>query len=51
MDGDVGQITEHVGAALTERRMVAPGSTVVLVSITNDLSQRYANYLKLHRVG
>ncbi len=51
MDGDVGQIAEHVGAALTERRMVAPGSTVVLVSITNDLSQRFANYLKLHRVG
>jgi pyruvate kinase len=50
MEGDVSTIAERVGAGLIENRLIEPGTTVVLVSISNDLSERDANYLKLHRV-
>ena len=50
MDGDVGALAARVGAALADQRAIKPASTVVLVSISNNLSQRDANYLKLHRL-
>jgi pyruvate kinase len=40
---------EGTGRALRDARLVAPGATVVVVSINVDLTQRYANFLKLHR--
>jgi pyruvate kinase len=51
LDGDVTSLAARVGAALADQRAVAPGETVVLVSISDDLSQGYANYLKMHRVA
>jgi pyruvate kinase len=51
MDDDVSTIVEGVGRALCVARLVEPGATVVVVSVSDDLSQRYANFLKLHRLG
>jgi pyruvate kinase len=50
MEGNLSTIAERVGAALLEGRLVPPGTTVVFVSVSDDLSQRYSNYLKLHRL-
>jgi pyruvate kinase len=50
LDGDVTVVARRVGDALMETGLVAKGMTVVLVSITPDLSKLQANYLKLHRL-
>ncbi len=50
MDDDLSTIAGRVGKALIERRVVPPGTTLVFVSVSEDLSQQYSNYLKLHRV-
>jgi pyruvate kinase len=50
MDGDVTAIVADVGRALSAARLVEPGATVVVVSISEDLTQRYANFLKLHQL-
>jgi hypothetical protein len=49
LEGDLSTVAQRVGAALLERGLVIRGTTVVFVSVS-DLSQRYANYLKLSRV-
>jgi pyruvate kinase len=51
MEDDMSTIAQRVGAALIDGRLLQPGTTVVFVSISNDLSQRYANYLKLHQLA
>jgi pyruvate kinase len=45
----VSSTVEGTGRALRDARLVAPGATVVVVSISADLTQRYANFLKLHQ--
>jgi pyruvate kinase len=50
MKDDLTMIAGRVSAALIERRLVPPGTTLVFVSISDDLSQQYSNYLKLHQV-
>jgi pyruvate kinase len=49
MEGGLSTVAQRVGAAVIERRLVPAGTTLVFVSVTDDLSQQYANYLKLHR--
>jgi pyruvate kinase len=51
MENDVSKSVEAVGRALLDARLVEPGQTVVVLSISDDLSQRFANFLKLHRLG
>ena len=41
----------RVAEALLARGLVAPGDTVVVVSISQDLDHQSANYLKLERLG
>jgi hypothetical protein len=50
MKDDLTMIAGRVSAALIERRLVPPGTTLVFVSISDDLSQQHSNYLKLHQV-
>jgi pyruvate kinase len=50
MEGDLSTVAQRVGAALLEARLVPPGTTVVFVSVSDDLAQRYSNHLKLHRL-
>jgi hypothetical protein len=50
MEGGLSTVAQRVGAAVVERQLVPSGTTLVFVSVTDDLSQQYANYLKLHRV-
>jgi pyruvate kinase len=51
---DIGENLDEAGTLITrqlvERGLVAPESTVVLVSINPDLTRRDANYLKIQRV-
>jgi pyruvate kinase len=51
---DIGEDVDATGARvvkqLLERRLVAPGAAVVLVSINPDLTRSDANYLKIQRV-
>jgi pyruvate kinase len=50
MEGDLLTVAQRAGAALAERGLVLRGTTVVFVSVSEDLSQQYSNYLKLSRV-
>jgi len=49
--GDVRTTGARIGEALRSRDAVAPGSSVVLVSVSPDLSAPDANFLKLYRLG
>ena len=48
---DVDTTNRRVAEALLARKLVAPGDTVVVVSISQDLGHQSANYLKLERLG
>ena len=50
LSGDVDTAAARIGEMLADRRAVAPGSVIVLVSINPDLSRGNANFLKLLRV-
>jgi len=47
---DVAHAIEQIAEALVARGLVAPSSTIVVVSISPDLSQGPSNFLKLQRV-
>jgi pyruvate kinase len=44
------EASARVGTQLVQRGLVAAGATAVYVSISDDLSRRDANYLKIHRL-
>ena len=48
---DVDSAGALIGAQLVARGFVAPGATVVLVSINPDLTRADANYVRLLRLG
>ena len=50
VDGELTAAAERIGAALVARGDLAPGSVVVLVRVSPDLSEDASNFLKLHRV-
>jgi pyruvate kinase len=47
---DVTRAIEQIGGTLVGRGLVAPSSTIVVVSISPDLSQGPSNFLKLQRI-
>jgi pyruvate kinase len=47
---DVTHAIERIGQTLVSRGLVAPSSTIVVVSISPDLSQGPSNFLKLQRI-
>ena len=47
---DMADTAARVGNDLVERGAIAPGSVVVLASISRDLDHDTSNFLKLHRV-
>jgi pyruvate kinase len=51
LEGELSTVAERIGAALLERGLVRRGTTIVFVSLSDDLSQPYSNYLKLSRVA
>jgi pyruvate kinase len=51
LDVDLDTINRQVAEALLGRGLVHAGSVVVFVSVSQDLSGRHANYLKLERIG
>jgi pyruvate kinase len=50
ISGDVGVAASRVGASLIEHGVIAPGSVIVVVSITPDLTPGPSNFLKLQRL-
>ena len=50
LHGDVNEAATRIGASLVERGDIPAGSTIVLVSITPDMSRGPSNFLKLLRV-
>ena len=48
--GDVGEAADRIGAALVARGDIAPGSVVVVVSVSPELGRGPSNFLKLQRV-
>jgi pyruvate kinase len=50
VSGDVSAAASRIGETLVARGSVAPGSVVVLVSITPDLARGPSNFLKVERV-
>ena len=48
--GDVNAAASRIGSELVARGAIAPGSVIVLVSVTDDLSPGPSNFLKLQRV-
>ncbi len=50
LSGNLDAAASRIGAQLVERRVVPPGSAIVLVSMTPDLGPGPSNFLKLQRV-
>jgi pyruvate kinase len=53
MCGEVGEPDDdvtHIGQQLVTRGLIAPGSVVVLISVSSDLTRGDANYLKIRRL-
>ena len=50
LSGDVDLAAARIGEALVARGVVPPASVIVLVSISPDLAQEKANFLKLLRI-
>jgi pyruvate kinase len=48
--GDVSDIASRVGSGLVEQGSLAPGSTMVVVSVSADLTRGASNFLKLQQV-
>jgi len=50
LSGDVNEAASRIGSELVTRGDIEPGSVIVLVSVTPDLSRGPSNFLKLQRV-
>jgi hypothetical protein len=50
LSGDVGVAASRIGAELVTRGALAPGSVIVMVSVTPDLAQGPSNFAKVQRV-
>jgi pyruvate kinase len=50
LDGVVGEAANRIGQELVEKGAIAPGSAIVIVSITPDLARGPSNVLKIQRV-
>jgi pyruvate kinase len=46
----VTQVASHIRSDLLARHILEPGSVVVFVSVSNDLTQGGSNFVKLHQV-
>ena len=50
LSGDVNVAASRIGSELVTRGAIDAGAVIVLVSVTDDLSQGPSNFLKLQRV-
>jgi pyruvate kinase len=50
LSGDVNVAASRIGAELVTRGALAPGSVIVLVSVTSDLAPGPSNFVKVQRV-
>ena len=50
LTGDVSAAASRIGSELVTRGKIDAGSVIVLVSVTDDLSEGPSNFLKLQKV-
>jgi len=50
IEDDVTSSARHIRDELVSRRLLEPGSVIVFVSVSNDLTHGGSNFVKLHRV-
>jgi len=50
LDGGVSEVASRIGQMLVARAAIPPASTIVVVSITPDLTRGPSNVLKIQRV-